>query len=340
LGAHEPATVIRQYLDGHGGETKAAVSHLLATFGVEESDDSGREEIASALDAAGIKLDRSIRGLGPDETVHLRAVPLEGGAPGEEPALGNPPAGWYDDPEVSGGHRYWSGSEWSEQRRPPAVAPEVSTRETAPAPALERSRVEERAPRGFSGWIASRPLAVFWVTLILALLVGIGLGAASSEDQPKKDQSRAKLANARAEIRRERSAARGDIRSEQRAAAATLEGLRRKTDSQRGKLRDEKGKVAAERQRLDRLTNEVSGARTAAAKNTIPGNGTFQVGADINPGTYRAEAEPGCYWARLSSLDTSDIIDNDNADGPVVIEILPSDKAFQAKDCADFHKSG
>jgi hypothetical protein len=39
-------------------------------------------------------------------------------------------------------------------------------------------------------------------------------------------------------------------------------------------------------------------------------------------------------------LDTSDIIDNDNADGPVVVEILPSDKAFETDGCADFHRAG
>lgn len=53
------------------------------------------------------------------------------------------------------------------------------------------------------------------------------------------------------------------------------------------------------------------------------------VGEDISPGTYRASAHPGCYWARLSSLDSNDIAENDNADGPVVVQILPSDKAFQ-----------
>jgi hypothetical protein len=60
----------------------------------------------------------------------------------------------------------------------------------------------------------------------------------------------------------------------------------------------------------------------------------------VRPGTYRAAASPGCYWARLSSLDTSDIIDNDNADGPVVVQVLPSDKAFQTTRCASFHKIG
>jgi hypothetical protein len=88
------------------------------------------------------------------------------------------------------------------------------------------------------------------------------------------------------------------------------------------------------------LQSQVSGVRHTIAQNSFAGTGTFLVGSDIAPGTYRAAASPGCYWARLSSLDTSDIVDNDNADGPVVVEILSSDKAFQASDCASFHKIG
>jgi len=42
----------------------------------------------------------------------------------------------------------------------------------------------------------------------------------------------------------------------------------------------------------------------------------------------------------LSSSDTSITSAFDNADGPVIVTILPTDKAFQAKDCATFHKVG
>lgn len=76
------------------------------------------------------------------------------------------------------------------------------------------------------------------------------------------------------------------------------------------------------------------------AKSTVPGDGTFLVGADIAPGVYSAAAQSGCYWARLSSLDTSDIIDNGNPDGPVVIEVLASDRALELSGCAEFTKSG
>jgi hypothetical protein len=38
-----------------------------------------------------------------------------------------------------------------------------------------------------------------------------------------------------------------------------------------------------------------------------------------------------CYWKRMSSLDGSDIINNNGSNGPEVVEILASDKAFQTK---------
>lgn len=40
-------------------------------------------------------------------------------------------------------------------------------------------------------------------------------------------------------------------------------------------------------------------------KTTIETNGTFIVGSDIAPGTYRSSGKYGCYWARLKSLDTA-----------------------------------
>jgi hypothetical protein len=48
-----------------------------------------------------------------------------------------------------------------------------------------------------------------------------------------------------------------------------------------------------------------------------------------------AAASRGCYWARLSgtSGDLDDILANDNIDGPVVIDILDTDVAFESSRC-------
>lgn len=109
---------------------------------------------------------------------------------------------------------------------------------------------------------------------------------------------------------------------------------------ERSELRDLRDRVAARRGTLRQLERKITGARGTIAKSTFDGDGTYVVGEDVAPGTYRAAATPGCYWARLSSLDTGDIIDNDNANGPVVLEILPSDKAIQVTRCGTFHRSG
>ena len=71
----------------------------------------------------------------------------------------------------------------------------------------------------------------------------------------------------------------------------------------------------------------------AGPRPAVDGDGTYLVGADIMPGIYRTPGGSRCYWARLNSLDTSDIIDNNNSTGPQVIEILPSDRAFQTRGC-------
>ncbi len=118
--------------------------------------------------------------------------------------------------------------------------------------------------------------------------------------------------------------------------AETLAKLRSQVSDERDKLATARGRTSSERSKLRKLQGQVQSAKA----NTVSGEGTFVVGEDIKPGTYRAAASPGCYWARLRTLDTSDIIDNDNADGPVVVEILPSDKAFQTSGCASFHKAG
>lgn len=65
-------------------------------------------------------------------------------------------------------------------------------------------------------------------------------------------------------------------------------------------------------------------------------DGTFQVGKDIKPGTYRTRnASPGCYYARLKGFGSAvdDIIANNNAENVAIVTILASDKGFQSTNC-------
>lgn len=69
---------------------------------------------------------------------------------------------------------------------------------------------------------------------------------------------------------------------------------------------------------------------------TIDRDGTFVVGTDIAAGVYSSPGPIGggrCYWARLSGLHSSDIIDSAMSSRPQVVEIQTSDKLFKTDGC-------
>ena len=69
---------------------------------------------------------------------------------------------------------------------------------------------------------------------------------------------------------------------------------------------------------------------------TIDRDGTFVVGTDIAAGVYSSPGRIGggrCYWARLSGLNSSDIIDSAMSSRPQVVEIQTSDKLFKTDGC-------
>jgi hypothetical protein len=67
-------------------------------------------------------------------------------------------------------------------------------------------------------------------------------------------------------------------------------------------------------------------------------DGTYRVGKDIKPGTYRTGSHSTCYWARLRSFtgSLSSIIANDNASWPSVVTILRTDKGFETRGCGNW----
>ncbi|CCF86057.1 hypothetical protein [Nitrolancea hollandica] len=65
-------------------------------------------------------------------------------------------------------------------------------------------------------------------------------------------------------------------------------------------------------------------------------DGTYRVGVDIAPGTWRnSDSSSGCYWARLSGFsgELDDIIANEFTESLQVVEIRPSDTGFNTSRC-------
>ena len=79
-------------------------------------------------------------------------------------------------------------------------------------------------------------------------------------------------------------------------------------------------------------------------KTTMETDGTYRVGTDIVPGTYRSagrstEGDSDCYWARLNSLNPTHIIVNSISNDPQVVAIQPSDAAFLTHSCQTWQKT-
>ena len=84
----------------------------------------------------------------------------------------------------------------------------------------------------------------------------------------------------------------------------------------------------------------VTGAEKTKAANTV-GDGTWTVGTDIEPGTYRAAADVGssCYWGIYATgSNGSNIIDNDLPGGGRPSVALNGGQDFKSSRCGKWEK--
>ncbi|MFD0315469.1 hypothetical protein [Streptomyces flavalbus] len=75
-------------------------------------------------------------------------------------------------------------------------------------------------------------------------------------------------------------------------------------------------------------------------KAAFDGDGDFQVGSDIQPGTYRTSGNDDglCYWERAkdASGELDSLLANDNVTGTSYVTVKATDKLFKTSDCADW----
>lgn len=71
----------------------------------------------------------------------------------------------------------------------------------------------------------------------------------------------------------------------------------------------------------------------------MAGDGIYQVGVDVKPGTYVSDPSPSgnCYWERNNGGDgVESIIANDNTAGRSIVTIRKGDKFFKSSGCSDW----
>lgn len=78
----------------------------------------------------------------------------------------------------------------------------------------------------------------------------------------------------------------------------------------------------------------------AEKKAAFSGDGTYQVGKDVKPGTYRTtgNTDDMCYWERAkdASGDMDSLLANDNVTGSSYVTVKASDKLFKSEGCHDW----
>ncbi|MEU0410229.1 hypothetical protein ABZ307_20745 [Streptomyces griseorubiginosus] len=81
-------------------------------------------------------------------------------------------------------------------------------------------------------------------------------------------------------------------------------------------------------------------AEVAEKKAAFSGDGDFQVGSDIKPGTYRTvgNSDGMCYWERAkdASGEVDSLLANDNVTGTSYVTVKAGDKLFKSSDCNDW----
>lgn len=83
-----------------------------------------------------------------------------------------------------------------------------------------------------------------------------------------------------------------------------------------------------------------SGNKAPSARPAFSGDGSYQVGKDIQPGTYRTTGNTDgmCYWERAkdASGEMDSLLANDNVTGTSYVTVKGTDKLFTSTDCKDW----
>lgn len=214
----------------------------------------------------------------------------------------------------------------------------------APPPPADPKSAGQEGPGSVSAgrqsalrrWRRWGPLAG---TAFLAFAIGTGVGSLAAEDYTETEE----YLSAQAGFAERESALdqRESDLSEFEDDIAAIDQRSAELDQRSSDLDTRESELDARSTELDTREAAVTATETQFEAGTIPGDGVYLVGTDIQPGDYRGNTDGSglCYWARLSgtSGDLDDVRANDLPQGPTVVTISSSDVAFETSDCGEWH---
>ncbi|WP_075012329.1 hypothetical protein [Geodermatophilus obscurus] len=189
-------------------------------------------------------------------------------------------------------------------------------------PTTTPSESTERPGQRTAGWLR-------WTVPVAGLVLGVGIGAAAAQSDPTQSAEYLTLER--------------DLQSLEQRNKSLEEGSRRVSEAAE-RAEANAARVVADVEARERTV----AAREAAvavveeqvAANSI-GEGTWTVGVDVQPGTYRTSSAVlgQCYWGIYrSGTNGSDIIDNNIVTGGFPTVQLREGQDFTNRDCGTFVK--
>jgi hypothetical protein len=201
---------------------------------------------------------------------------------------------------------------------------------------------ELEAPPDAAAPKRSRKKRIFVVTAAVVLL-GSGIAFGTVLPDPKTSEAYTALAGEKSTVETERD-----------AALSSYASLKGKYDTLQNGISSREAKVSTRETEVGKADaavksaeaavkareEAVTGAEKTKAANTIS-DGTWTVGTDIAPGTYRATADVGssCYWGVYATgSNGSNIIDNDLPGGGRPSVALSAGQDFKSSRCGKWEK--
>ncbi|MCC3296823.1 hypothetical protein [Arthrobacter caoxuetaonis] len=173
-------------------------------------------------------------------------------------------------------------------------------------------------------------------TALAMILVGTGAVSAVLMTDPTASEEYAALSAELSDVT-------GDLEDLESRFARLSSGISSREDAvaEKEEAQIVRGLELVKREETVKAREEaVTGAEEEKAANTIS-DGTWTVGRDIAPGTYRSSADVGsrCYWAVLrSGSNGSDILENDIPGGGRPMVTLAEGQDFNTARCGTWEK--